>query len=315
MSLRGCIVMAVSAVACLAAVSADAAPEGAYEPFGDSVAVVEADVCWADPIRGRETPVRLFIPQDASAYPRCPVIVFSDPGSPGGGSLADLVDYLASRGYLCAVLEHRGLPDDARRAVRSADVSFALDNLLARDQSHPLLRGRIDRANVGVAGCGEGACAVLDLAGRTVPDADGRSRSLRDMRIRAAAAIAPRLTAEEAGTDFAWNRIRIPVMTVGGESEAGAGPGNGCWGQDPFAGMPGGHKYHLSLRGAHSAAGEPSAPDAWWRGLDGGSRDCALRTVLAFFDDHLRDSRSAEDWLDSDREPGASGIRGRLLRK
>jgi len=296
---------------------ARAGDDYSYEPSRKAVSTVIADVEWRDEVRGRDVPVRIHVPADASEYPLCPVVVFSPDKEGREGSLGDVVRYLSAHGYICAVVGHPDMPEDPNecRMLRSGDLSFALDNLLARDQGNTLLRGRIDRINVGVAGCGCGAGAVLDMAGQVVAVGGGKWLSLRDMRVRAAVAVAPPPADTAAAAGWSWDRVRIPVLTVGGEPPRSSEGQSEGWGCIPFMNLPNGHKYHLSLRGAECGEELPSRPGRWWRTIGGERHELTLQTMIAFLDDHLRDIPRAESWLESDSPENATDSNGRFLRK
>ncbi len=297
--------------------SRSAAGDGpAYDPPGKAVGVASAELTRLDEIRGRTVRAVIHVPADASEYPLCPLVILSFDSDSDRGAFDDIVRYLAARGYICAVVHHPDLPPDPkdRRVVRAGDLSFALDVLMARDLQHPLLQGRVDRINAGIVGCGEGASSALDLAGQ-IAEAGERRFSLRDMRVRAALALAPSPAGLRGEAGDVWSRVRIPVLTIGGSSMVGSGDSDRGWGCAPFENMPGGHKYHLCLRGPLCGAGTPSRPDRWWRGLDGRRRGWTLQTMIAFLDDHLRDIRRAGDWLESDAPERLTGSEARLLRK
>jgi dienelactone hydrolase len=164
-------------------------------PAGYSV----RDLDWHDSARNRDVPVRLYLPDGASAAQPVPLVVFSHGIGGSRNGYSYLGRYWASRGYASAHLQHVGsdraiwrgnvfellgrlstaaYDDEAIARVR--DLSFALDQLL-----HGELAPRLDAQRIVAAGHSYGANTTLLAAGAAV-QRDGRTLALRDARIKAA---------------------------------------------------------------------------------------------------------------------------------
>lgn len=190
--------------------AADARPDGGaaarppdladHEPPADRYAAHDLD--WVDDARQRLVPVRLYLPQAATAAQRVPLVVFSH-GI--GGSRAGYT-YLgrgwASQGYASLHVQHvgsdrqlwrgslwsvfdrlRGAASENEAIDRAHDLRFALDRLLHSDWAP-----RIDGERIVAAGHSYGANTTLLVAGAQVERA-GRRLDFRDPRIKGAIVI------------------------------------------------------------------------------------------------------------------------------
>ena len=174
----------------LPAVSAHSAPGAAY-----SSQTFE----WFDAARGRAVPVRLYLPDGASADRPVPLVVFSHGIGGSRNGYSYLGRFWASQGYASLHLQHVGSDRDVWRGNpfemlgrlhdaaqegealnRVHDLRFALDQLLTSS-----LAPRIDAQRIVAAGHSYGANTVLLAAGATV-QRDGRRIEVRDERIKAA---------------------------------------------------------------------------------------------------------------------------------
>ncbi len=159
------------------------------------------DLDWTDAARGREVPVRLYLPR-AAAVP-APLLVFSHGigGSRRGYTWLGL--HLAAQGVACLHLQHVGSDRQVWRSgnvfstvgrlreaaqvgeavARVADWRFAVDTLLRGEHAE-----RIDARRIVAAGHSYGANTTLLVAGARVPRPGG-AIALRDERVRAAVVI------------------------------------------------------------------------------------------------------------------------------
>ena len=199
-------------------------------PGTDRVEIVRCT--WRDDARGRDLPVKIFIPKATSA-PR-PVILFS----PGLGGSRENYAYLgkgwASSGFVCVFLEHPGsgpaiFKDDdpkhgaaAMRQVlkeprhildRAQDISFVIDELTRLNREKSPLQNQLDLSHLGIAGHSYGAGAAMISAGERVPEV---GEEYRDFRITAAVAMSPPIF---HGLEF--EDVRIPVFVAVGTLDAG----------------------------------------------------------------------------------------------
>jgi len=226
-----------AAAAALAFPAVGAAQAVAYAPAGNRP-VATWDAEWHDAARQRTVPVRIHYPAGAAGA-AAPVVVFSH----GLGGSREMYGYLgacwAARGYVSVHVQHAGsdlavlreafrhlgevrrrieaaAADTANYVHRPADVRFVLDELARRtDDADFPLRGRLDLAQVGVAGHSFGAYTVLALAGQAIRMTGQLRRFGPDPRI--AAGIAMSSDPAPAGDlRRAYDPIRIPVFHMTG---------------------------------------------------------------------------------------------------
>lgn len=186
---------------------------------------VTRDLDWFDESRQRAVPVRLYWPEGSKPVP---LVVFSH--GIGGSRLgySYLGQYFASHGMASLHLQHVGsdrslwtgnpfsLVDRLQVAAherealeRVKDLSFALDQLLAREE----FGGRIDRGRIAAAGHSYGANTVMLAAGAIV-QREGRQIRLRDPRIKAAVLLsAPPFYGEE-DLKAILRSITLPTLHV-----------------------------------------------------------------------------------------------------
>lgn len=157
------------------------------------------DLEWLDTSRQRSVPVRLYLPDSASADMPAPLIVFSHGIGGSRQGYSYLGRFWASQGYASLHLQHvgsdrslwggnpfelvarlHGAAQEAEAVARVHDLSFALDRVL----EGPLAQ-RLDAQRIVAAGHSYGANTTLLAAGATV-QRDGRALELRDPRIKAA---------------------------------------------------------------------------------------------------------------------------------
>jgi predicted dienelactone hydrolase len=183
------------------------AAEPTAEPASTQVASFESlDLDWADPGRQRPVPVRLYMPNVASAGAPVPLMVFSHGIGGSRRGYSYLGQHVAKHGIASLHLQHVGsdralwtgnpfslvgrLQDAAQEAEavnRVQDFRFALDTLLG-DAAHCALAQRIDARRIIAAGHSYGANTTLLASGARVPR-PGKVIDLHDTRVRAAIAI------------------------------------------------------------------------------------------------------------------------------
>lgn len=287
-----------------------------FEAAGPYVAKI-IDLRWTDPVRQRELPLRLRLP-DAPG-PR-PAILFSHGlgGSVDGGRAWG--EHWASHGFIVIHLQHPGSDETVwkgaaqpRRAIRAAagveqfaervrDVKFVLDEVARRHADGDALAARIALDRIGMSGHSFGAITTQAIAGQ---DFGARSRGfgIADPRPRAFIAFSPSARSEHAVTQFAT--IERPFLCVTGTEDGEVGLGLGVPPSQrllPFAGMPPGNKYLLNLDGAdHMLFNGGSRRRA--NGADPARDALHVRvtkaTTTAFWFATLADDRGAGVWLAS----------------
>ena len=287
----------------------------AYDPLAaKDAAPTFRDFTATDAKRGRDIPVRVYLPSDAKA---APVVLFSH----GLGGSKDNNPYLgqhwAARGYVVVVMQHAGSDEtvwknkpmrDIKPAMqkaagsenfllRAGDVTTVLDALTTwnADAKHAL-HNRLDLAHVGMSGHSFGAVTTQAVSGQTFAGA-----SLTDKRIDAALAMSPSAARQSGDNKKAFGAVTIPwCLMTGTNDDAPIGSVDAKSRRLVFPALPPGDKYELVLHGAeHGAFGE--------RALRGekSKRDpryhkAILAISTAFWDATLRGDTEAKAWLKSD---------------
>ena len=172
------------------------------------------DLDWADAVRARAVPVRLYHPNlvnaagggggggGASGAPRAPLVVFSHGIGGSRRGYSYLGQHFARHGVASLHVQHvgsdrqiwtgnvfnimgrlQGAATDAEAIARAQDFRFALDTLLTSD-----LAVRVDAERIVAAGHSYGANTTLLAAGAQV-EREGRTLVLKDDRVRAAIVI------------------------------------------------------------------------------------------------------------------------------
>lgn len=154
-----------------------------------SIAPVHIPAPW----RGTDLEVRISAPVTGGELP---VIIFSHGNGQSLHAYGPLADYWAAHGFAVIQPTHLdsrllGLAaDDPRRAQlwrhREEDLLHILDDLARLDAEVPIIRGRLDRTRVAIAGHSWGGQTAGTLLGATHPDPnDGSVVSRKDARIKA----------------------------------------------------------------------------------------------------------------------------------
>jgi predicted dienelactone hydrolase len=204
---RRCLALGAAAmVAAALPLRLRAAGSAAEAPTSLASSFEALDLDWADTSRQRAVPVRLYIPNAASALTPAPLMVFSHGIGGSRRGYSYLGQHVAQHGIASLHLQHVGsdrglwmgnpfslvgrLQDAAQEAEavnRVQDFRFALDTLLGAD-AHANLAKRIDPRRIIAAGHSYGANTTLLASGARVPR-PGKVIDLHDTRVRAAIAI------------------------------------------------------------------------------------------------------------------------------
>lgn len=158
------------------------------------------DFDWQDTNRNRLVPVRLYLPDAASAARPAPLIVFSHGIGGSRNGYTYLGKYWANQGFASLHLQHVGsdrslwfgnpltlaerlqnAAQDNEAIARVQDHHFALDRLLIM----PDLAQKIDHQRVVAAGHSYGANTTMLVVGATV-ERNGRLLNYGDPRVKAA---------------------------------------------------------------------------------------------------------------------------------
>lgn len=198
-----------------------------------SAVTIEYDV-WTDADRGRDIPIKLYIPEGGEAIG---VLVFSH----GLGGSREAAAYLGERaaqdGFLGLFIQHPGSDESVWRdrprgqrrqaLVRAAnaqtaiarfmDLPFVLDELEARVERGEI---RADTSRIAIAGHSYGSHSALAAVGRGYDTPRGLI-SFADPRVRAAVALSPPPfdAGESARFDAIFGSIDRPVMHITGTED------------------------------------------------------------------------------------------------
>ena len=149
-----------------------------------------------------------------AARGRFPVVLSSHGYAEVRGGEAYIAQALASRGYVVAAPQFpltnlNAMPRDPVDVINQpADVRFVLDQLLALARTQgSWLAGRLDRHRIGASGLSYGGATTLLLAFHP---------TLRDPRIRAAAALAPDACAFD---ETFYRAARPPLLLIQGTQD------------------------------------------------------------------------------------------------
>jgi len=206
------------------AADASAAPLAA----GESTEIAGLDLDWEDAARKRAVPVRLYLPEGASAARPVPLVVFSHGMGGSRRGYSYLGRYWASQGYASLHLQHvgsdrsvwtgnvfstvgrlQGAAQDEEAIARVGDFRFALDQLLA----HPELGPKVDANRVVAAGHSYGANTSLLAVGARV-ERNGRVIELADPRAKAAILLSAPPFYGEPDTAKILAGIKVPTLHI-----------------------------------------------------------------------------------------------------
>lgn len=288
-----------------------------YDPLAvaDGNGARPLDMVVKDEGRGREIPLRVYLPTQTAPQP---VVLFSHGLGGSREGSAYLGKHWAARGYVAVFLQHpgsdtsvwRGKPIAERMSamrqaagpadflLRVKDVPAVLDQLQRWNQAdrHPLA-GRLDMNRVGMSGHSFGAVTTQAVSGQS---AMGGLISFTDPRIRAAVVMSPSCP-RRGDPQQAFGAVKIPWMLMTGTKDiAPIGDADMTSRLGVFPALPPGAKYELVLdRAEHSAFTDRALPgDAEKRNPNHHRLTLALST--AFWDAWLRGDAAAKAWLDGD---------------
>ncbi len=288
-----------------------------YDPLAvaDRQGPEPLDMVVKDEGRGREIPIRVYLPTQKTPQP---VVLFSHGlgGSREGSSY--LGKHWAVRGYVAVFLQHPGSDTSVWRdkpkaermaAMRQAaglenfmlrvkDVPAVLDQLQRwnRAERHPLA-GRMDLEHVGMSGHSFGAVTTQAVSGQS---AMGGMVSFADPRIKAAIVMSPS-SPRRGDPKQAFAAVKIPWLLMTGTKDISPiGDADMKSRLAVFPSLPPGGKYELVLdRAEHSAFTDRPLPgDVEKRNPNHHRVILALST--AFWDAWLRGDAAAKAWLDGE---------------
>jgi dienelactone hydrolase len=185
------------------------------------------DLDWTDSARQRPVPVRLYLPNSASATNAVPLMVFSHGIGGSRRGYSWLGQHVAANGLASLHLQHvgsdralwfgnvfsivgrlQGAAQEGEAIARAQDFRFALDTLLSGE-----LAGRLNAQRIVAAGHSYGANTTLLASGARVPRAGGVI-DLHDTRVRAAVVISAPPFYGQAEPKQILSNINVPSLHV-----------------------------------------------------------------------------------------------------
>ncbi len=222
-----------------------------------------------DAERGKEIQARIYYPEEGTNFPG---IVFSHGAGASRNEYLALTHAWASHGFVVIQPTHEdsillkeslgqasNLPAIIAAArtdykgwiSRCRDLSFSIDALAKFNAEHPLLKGKIDTAKIGIAGHSYGAYTAMLLAGATLTPIDnypfGR---LVDERISCALILSPPGSGQQGLTKESFKTLRLPSMFMTGSRDKGLSGQPAEWRTEPFNLCAPGDKYLVFIEGA-----------------------------------------------------------------
>ncbi len=234
----------------------------------------------------RPVPMVAHAPVAGGPYP---LVIMSHGAGGNRDSGLYQAEHLASHGYVVLSIEHvysntrqtkyymsraggdlklmeavHRVTKDAREVLgRPRDVSFAIDQAIGWNRSHPALAGRIDARRIGVMGHSFGAYTTLAVCGAQpildyleppVPPGNGLAGDLGDRRVRFGLAMSP----QSPGTTFfgpdSYRSVRCPLVLLTGSKDVqkryDAETMPAATRREAFALLPPGQKYLVWLENA-----------------------------------------------------------------
>ena len=276
------------------------------------------DFTLRDEKRGRVIECRVHFPERGE---KLPVIVFSHGFGADRTAFTPIAQHWAEHGYVVVHPSHLdgfgkskgaggalpagGLPALLKNAAlkvenRVGDLTFILDALDLVGAEVPALRDRLDRSRIGVGGHSLGAYTAMLIGGVTVDLGEEKARSFKDGRVRCILPISGQGRGQQGLTEASWSALTIPMLTMTGSADKGAGRQGPEWKKEPFDFSPAGDKYFLSLEGANHVSFGGARPGAITAAVEA--------STLAFWDAYLKDDSAAKGALQSGRvvEPWAA---------
>jgi predicted dienelactone hydrolase len=310
--------------------------DGPYKLSDGPHAVTEVpDIVLHDAKRNKDLHLRVFYPNEAGSYP---VIVFSH-GAGGSQSCCEaLTRHWATYGYVTlqpthddSTLQRRNSGEEDvnfLRAVRDAlkkpalwqsrpqDISFVLDSLPALQKRIPALAGKLDATHVGVGGHSMGAFTADAIAGALVDLPNHPATNFADPRVQAVLLLSPQGPGEFGLTDHSWDHVTIPLISMTGSLDLGAGNQGPEWKKIPFERSRPGAKYHVFIQGANHMSFINSKTLFPAHATQGDSiLGYTNSASLAFWDAYLKADTAAKNYLQSDALPAFSQAAVKLSRR
>ena len=289
-----------------------------------------------DEARKKELPYKVYYPKTGGPYP---VILFSHGFAGNQDSFGPIGKHWASHGYVVVHPTHAdgrvrrkadpkadsddkpvaqprpggllgGLNDPGKIADRVADLVLILDRLDGLPDAVPGLKGKIDPKSIGVGGHSFGAYTAMLIGGVTVDLGKEKGRSFADKRVKCILPISAQGTGQQGLTEKSWEGLKVPMLTITGTRDQGAGGQGVEWKKEAYKYSPAGDKYLVVIDGANhlSFGGGLGTRNAYVSDI---VKLCSVR----FWDAYLKDDAGAKKYLQSDELVKDSGKRCVVERK
>ena len=257
------------------------------------------DISLHDGKRNNDIECRVWFPTTGE---KLPLIVFSHGFGADRTAFSPIARHWAEHGYVVIAPSHLdgygkskgkgdplpagGLPALMKNAAlkvesRVGDIAFVLDSIDQIESRSPSLRQRIDVSRIGVAGHSLGAYTSMLIGGVTADIGDQKARSFRDPRVRCILPISGQGTGQQGLTKSSWSALSIPMLTITGSLDRGAGGQGPEWKREPFELSPPGDKFLVFIEGANHVSFGGARP--------GGITDVVEASTLAFWDAYLKE--------------------------
>jgi predicted dienelactone hydrolase len=282
-------------------------------------AVKSEDITLRDEKRGKDIECRVHFPDTGD---KLPLIVFSHGFGADKTAFATISLHVAEHGYVIVHPSHSDgfgrsgnkqgggtikpgaggigalrsggglaglLNDPVKIEGRIADVVTVMDSIDQLSTKVPALKWRIDATRIGVGGHSYGAYTSMLIGGVTADIGGVTARSFADKRVRCILPISGQGTGQQGLTESSWSQLKLPMMTMTGSRDQGAGAQGPDWKKEPFKFSPPGDKYLVFIEGANHLS--------FGGGLGGrgsGTIEVVKATTLAFWDTYLKNDEQAK---------------------
>ena len=281
------------------------------------------DLTLKNAARKKDLTCKIYYPKTGGPYP---VILFSHGFGGNKDAFGPISKHWASNGYVVIHPTHAdglirrkadlkkddekspdqprfggllgGLNNPAIIGDRVADLVMVLDHLDRLPTLVPSLKDKIDAKSIGVAGHSFGAYTAMLIGGVTVDLGQDKAKSFLDKRVKCILPISAQGTGQQGLTEKSWAVLKLPMMTITGTRDRGAGGQDVEWKKEPYKYSPKGDKFLVVIDGAnHFSFGGA--------GGFGGRSDAITESVnlcsTHFWDAYLKDSQASKKYLQSDQ--------------
>lgn len=195
-----------------------------------------------------------------------------------------------------------GINDPQKIVDRVADLVLILDSLDQLPDAVTGLKGKIDAKRIGVAGHSFGAYTAMLIGGVTADLGHEKGRHFADKRVACILPISGQGTGQQGLTNRSWDALEIPMMTITGTRDQGAGGQGVDWKKEPYEFSPQGDKFLVVIDGAnHLSFGGGLGPRS------SAPTEVVKLCSIQFWDAYLKDSAAAKKYIQSDRLVKDSG--------